>query len=229
MNFDGLQRRLVERLRDLIQSGTLTERGLARKTGISQPHIHNVLKGVRYFSIETSDQIMRELRISIDDLCASNAPQPSAAIQLIPMLYPEISTRCRAFPKAGETLYPLPFVWPSGTEHLYACRLGDDPAIGASFRRGDIVILDCSPLVRANPWAGGPFVIERNDCVMVRYLRAEQGVLFIYTQEHPEPEVSCDSVNLDGRNVTEIVRAKVVWVGRNLPVNRTLPVYRKAG
>ena len=36
--------------------------------GVSQPHIHNVLKGVRALSPELSDQILQHLRISLLDL-----------------------------------------------------------------------------------------------------------------------------------------------------------------
>ena len=39
-------------LRTRIQNGELTERSLARLTGISQPHIHNVLKGAKILSPE---------------------------------------------------------------------------------------------------------------------------------------------------------------------------------
>ena len=42
-----LRGRLVLRLRDMVRNGELTERALARTTGVSQPHIHNVLKGKR--------------------------------------------------------------------------------------------------------------------------------------------------------------------------------------
>jgi transcriptional regulator with XRE-family HTH domain len=71
MNFQELQRRFVDHLRERTRSGELTERGLARMTGVSQPHIHNVLKGKRYFSIETADAVLSELRLDLVDLLES--------------------------------------------------------------------------------------------------------------------------------------------------------------
>jgi transcriptional regulator with XRE-family HTH domain len=68
MTFADLHRRLVCQLQNRVRGGELTERGLARLTGISQPHIHNVLKGKRFFSTESSDIILRELNISVLDL-----------------------------------------------------------------------------------------------------------------------------------------------------------------
>lgn len=68
MDFLTLQCRLIGHLQERVRSGQITERQLARITGISQPHIHNVLKGVRFLSVTTADQILRELRIDIIDL-----------------------------------------------------------------------------------------------------------------------------------------------------------------
>jgi hypothetical protein len=53
-----------------IHNGELTERGFARMIGISQPHVHYVLKGVRTLSIEIADSILNILHLSILDLAS---------------------------------------------------------------------------------------------------------------------------------------------------------------
>ena len=68
MDFHELERRLLEHLRNLVRRGEITERGLARITGISQPHIHNVLKGKRTLSLDTADIILHILRLDLLDL-----------------------------------------------------------------------------------------------------------------------------------------------------------------
>src|SRR5438034_1253884 len=55
MTFQDLQLRLLEELRHRVRSGAATERGLARDTGLSQPHLHHVLKGKRLLSVEKAD------------------------------------------------------------------------------------------------------------------------------------------------------------------------------
>ena len=67
MNFRELQRRLIAYLRTLIRSGDATERGLARMTGVSQPHMHNVLKGKRLLSLEMADQVLAQLHLDVLD------------------------------------------------------------------------------------------------------------------------------------------------------------------
>ena len=68
MNFRELHDRLVVHLRRLVGGGEMTERGLARLSGISQPHLHNVLKGKRLFSTEAADEVLRQMHLDIFDL-----------------------------------------------------------------------------------------------------------------------------------------------------------------
>ncbi len=74
MNFWELERRLLADIRERVRRGDLTERGLARLAGVSQPHIHNVLKGKRDLSIETADAILSALGIDLLDLLEAREP-----------------------------------------------------------------------------------------------------------------------------------------------------------
>ena len=65
MTFHDLQQRLLDELRRQVRSGVATERGLAHLSGISQPHLHNVLKGKRILSMEKTDVVLRRLQIDI--------------------------------------------------------------------------------------------------------------------------------------------------------------------
>jgi predicted transcriptional regulator len=68
MTFQDLQYALVAEIRERVRSGELTERGLARLTGISQPHIHNVLKGKRLPSLAVMDRLMARLFLDVRTL-----------------------------------------------------------------------------------------------------------------------------------------------------------------
>jgi transcriptional regulator with XRE-family HTH domain len=68
MTFCDLHERLIENLRQRVRSGEMTERGMARATGVSQPHIHHVLRGKRLLSAVTADQILRQLNMDLLDL-----------------------------------------------------------------------------------------------------------------------------------------------------------------
>ncbi len=68
MTFLALQARLVAAMRFRIRNGEITERALARRAGISQPHIHHVLKGARTLSAELSDHVLEGLGLTVLDL-----------------------------------------------------------------------------------------------------------------------------------------------------------------
>ena len=68
LGFEQLQSRLLALIRERISSGELTERRLAHMTGISQPHVHNVLKGKRFLSLRAADAVLFVLRVDIVDL-----------------------------------------------------------------------------------------------------------------------------------------------------------------
>ena len=65
VTFASLEMRLLRYLRDMIRKGEITERSLARNTRISQPHLHNVLKGKRLLSTEKADQILSYLGLDL--------------------------------------------------------------------------------------------------------------------------------------------------------------------
>lgn len=68
INFDELTVRLRLYIQQRIHSGEFTERSLARILRISQPHLHNMLKGVRRLSVEFADRAMLKFRLSMLDL-----------------------------------------------------------------------------------------------------------------------------------------------------------------
>jgi len=67
LDFAELQRRLVAYLSEKVRNGEMTERRLARITGVSQPHMHHVLCGKRAFSMEMADRVMKALRKDLLD------------------------------------------------------------------------------------------------------------------------------------------------------------------
>ncbi len=71
MNYRDAQAKWLARVRDRIHNGELTERGLAPWIGISQPHVHKVLKGVRNLSPEILDSILEYFQMSSAVLLAA--------------------------------------------------------------------------------------------------------------------------------------------------------------
>lgn len=68
---------LLDRLRQnvcsRVRNGEITERGLARRIGVSQPHMHLVLKGAKKLSPEIADTLLNEFCLSVIDLLPAAA------------------------------------------------------------------------------------------------------------------------------------------------------------
>jgi hypothetical protein len=71
-----------------VQNGEFSERSLAKILGISQPQLHNVLKGARGFRTPLADTILAKLRLSILDLLAPTEFRPYDALPSIPRKQP---------------------------------------------------------------------------------------------------------------------------------------------
>ncbi|HTU45972.1 MAG TPA: hypothetical protein VMF91_12965 [Bryobacteraceae bacterium] len=68
VTFHALRTRLVAVVNARLQNGEFTERGLAKILGVSQPQIHNVLKGARKLQWDLADRLIIDLRIKLLDL-----------------------------------------------------------------------------------------------------------------------------------------------------------------
>ena len=68
MTFHDLHQRLINDVRRRVSSGEISVRGLALATGMSQPHLHNVLKGKRLLSADLADSVLAQLHIDLLDL-----------------------------------------------------------------------------------------------------------------------------------------------------------------
>lgn len=93
MNFQQLLDRLKAWLNVQVRNGALTERGLARRAGMSQSHIHNVLKGARILTPSTADRILRGLGLTVLDLLDSSGdgavtPPPARRLRRRPLRRP---------------------------------------------------------------------------------------------------------------------------------------------
>jgi transcriptional regulator with XRE-family HTH domain len=75
-SFESLLEGLRARLQAMVRNGDLTERGLARRMGLSQPHMHNILKGTRHLKPDLADRVLREMGISLAELLQEDKSAP---------------------------------------------------------------------------------------------------------------------------------------------------------
>ncbi len=75
MTFQSLHQQLVLEITRRVDAGDTTVSSLARRAGISQPHLHLVLKGKRGFSWDFADRAALVIGLRVEDLIASANPR----------------------------------------------------------------------------------------------------------------------------------------------------------
>ena len=143
MRFSDAQQRLLARLQAKIRGGEITESGLARLTGISQPHIHNALKGVRLLSSKFSDVLLDALGLTLADLItptlASYEPALFTTVRLLDA--PVGPGHPARFDDAVSRIaIPLPLI--DNLDDPWVLRLGPDPALAPPFGESALVLVD---------------------------------------------------------------------------------------
>lgn len=175
MNFQDARLRLLAYVRNEIRNGELTERRLARLVGISQPHAHNVLKGVRTLSPQVFDLVLKYLHLSLLDL----APTEELEAQLdrrrrprvaeIPFLATPIGPG-QPWPAKVDwrRTFPAPLAMISAPNDLRMANLSPDPAVAATLGSCNLALLDISEGSRSAISPDGLYVTEREGEAVLR-------------------------------------------------------------
>jgi transcriptional regulator with XRE-family HTH domain len=224
VNFQFLRARLMSHVRARVRNGEISERRLARLAGISQPHIHNVLKGARQLSTEMADRIMQRLRIDLLDLltvgegCATHEVSPnreladSGECRMIAMLDGRIG-REYPFPHAvGPEWYPF---LAADVQHLgspIAARLAPDPLRAPLLDCSGVVLLDRAEAVRVDPDEDGYFALDLSGAGTIGLVRRAKRRLYLRVW-HADV---WQAIPLPDRDPLDVIQGRVIIAARHL-------------
>ena len=216
MYFRQLQGRLIEIARTRVQAGELTERGLARLCGVSQPHMHNVLKNLRALSIDSADRLMLALDIGVSDLLWQAPADCDARVRAIPVLRHRIGPGSDAQVAILQGHFPFPESMVGHMVEPLAARLGPDLVMPRALAAHDLILLDQNPQLRSMPGGDGLWVVAEDNRLRVRYVRLGGTRVYIADETTlPDPQ-KWHTISLQGRNILDVVRARIVWMGREM-------------
>jgi hypothetical protein len=237
LTFQDAQLRMLAYLRDRIHNGDLTERGFARMVGISQPHIHNVLNGVRNLSIDLSDSILKSFHMSILDLASLDEleakltprkpPQRVSEVQFYePILKDPVGPGSHWPDKidAGQR-FSIPLSIRATPSSLVLARLAQDPEMKHTLAGCDTVILDISERARAEPSPEGLYAVERNGEVLLRFMRPGSHGYYLVSDAARETPAEWDYLHVSRADAGGFIKARVLWLGREQ--DRHLPMHQR--
>jgi hypothetical protein len=206
-----MQALLLAEVRRRVASGEFTERGLAADIGVSQPHLHNVLKGARALTPGVADPLLARLKLSLRDLLI--APEEAGGLRQVPELAGLLGPGL-PFPDADHPLLRHTFAASllANLRDPKVARLAADNALPPEFLPGDLVLLDFDPRPRARPRAECWYAADFSCGPAVRRARLEGGEL--YLDSAPVSPVTC--ISMANKHMLDVLRARIVWLGRQM-------------
>jgi hypothetical protein len=216
VHIEDLYERLVDVARQRIRSGELTERGLSRLCGVSQPHIHNVLKQIRMLSPGSADRLMDALGITLPELLWRAPDDGSGSVRIVPMLRHRIGPGLDTSLTVFRGYMPFPTRIVEKLVNPVVAQLGPDLVLPSAVSANDLILLDQNPEVRASPKGESCWVVSEPAGLRVRYVRWGGTRVYLANQDTVRDPKLWDAMPLQGNSVADIVRARIVWIGREL-------------
>lgn len=225
MRFDDFQKLLVASLRARVRNGECTERGLAKAVGVSQPHVHNILKGVRILSPEVGDQILQKLNLSLLDLLHPDHAAQALNLTASPAnQYSWISVlEGRLGPyhpwptgSSSSERFPISYSKLAGLLHPVVVRTARDAAMEPLFAADDVALLDQAKAARTEIHTDSLYVLKRGDFGLIRRLRLVANSLYIVAESQIYKPAEWERISIVNLDITHIVRARITFLAPEL-------------
>lgn len=227
MTFQDARLKLLACVRNQMCNGEITERGFARMIGISQPHAHNVLKGVRTLSPEIGDLILKSLQLSLADLVSLdeiemqlNRRRAQESAGNVAFLNSPLGPG-EAWPSAmnWRKSFPLPFRPPPIPSALAMAELTADPKMGATVGGCDVGLLE---ILAGQHGAGQQgairpealYVIERAGEALLRYIRSGARCHYLVSDADFDDPAAWEPIEHGAVSLGNLIKARVLWLGR---------------
>jgi hypothetical protein len=221
MTFYEAQFRLLALITSQVRNGHVTERGVARLTGVSQPHIHNVLKGVRNLSPKITDKLLKLFNLSILDLSSNSELQGRMMSSRTRTLAMELNVlqepigrnskwNKALFSRQPPLILPVPTRY-SDKAYLAAARLRPDLRMSDVLEESDLAVVStAAPVLPPDPQ--GLYVVQIQGGTAVRYLRQGKSHLYVSTADALECPFDWERAQLSDWSYK--VYGQLLWIGK---------------
>ncbi len=216
MRIEDLYDRLVDVARQRVRAGELTERGLSRLCGVSQPHIHNVLKSIRTLSPESADRLMTALGVTLPELVWRSRDDGSDSVRVVPIVRNRIGPGIDAALTSWRGFMPFSRAMTEPLVNPVVAQVAPDLVLPAQLAANDFILLDQNPQLRSEPEGKSCWVVAEPTGLRIRYVRRGGSKLWLANEMTVREPGRWEQAPLHGKDITEIVRARIVWIGREL-------------
>jgi len=221
--FGELASRLVRYVQELIRRGEMSERRLARLTGYSQPHIHNVLRGVRSLNLAMADRFLETLGVPLaalftpDELAGRAPPSPAEAV-MVPVLSGRLGGG-QAFPQDSPQprLYPMPAREVQDLQNPALATVDrEERSMWPALWPGDLALLDRGTATRRRPRLDSVYALAWEGRGLIGRCQRIGSALALYFDNEAEAPDTPDRLPVGAAGIYNVVRGRIVWIGRDL-------------
>jgi len=225
LTFAVLQNRLLRHVRERVANGELTERGLARMIGVSQPHMHNILKGVRALTSDIGDLLIAALGVSLLELAETE--ELGQALEArgggqgtgrqVRLVQGQLSPFER-FPDPGpaDDWVRVPDVLVAAVRRPAIMAYVADIEVEHLFGGVANIILEMDEAARLAVRPECWYAIRWGGAGYVRRLRRNPGALVVLGQRSWRPSNLPDRIPLGDLSALSVIRGRVEWCGPDI-------------
>lgn len=162
---------------------------------------------------------MDALNVTIPQVLWNSEDINAAAVTAVPLLRARIGPGTAASFSTFRGYMPFPAGLIHDLHEPLAAYLAADLALPPEYRMGDLVLLNQSIAARTAVATSSGWIVAERAGLRVRYVRRAGGGLELGS--NPEWSGPRQTISLHGRDILEIVRARIVWIGRETETSRT--------
>jgi hypothetical protein len=159
---------------------------------------------------------MEALNISVPQMLWVSPNLAASEIRAVPLLRNRIGPGSEASFSAIRGYLPFPASQVTSLDDPVAAHIAADLALPSELRAGDLVLLDRNAASRILPEPGSCWVVADTAGLRVRYVRRTGGTLEVGAASNRPDGRVWRTISLHGRDILEIVRARIVWIGREM-------------
>jgi hypothetical protein len=167
-------------------------------------------------SPESADRLLNALDLNIAALLFSFDRKADSTIQPVPMPRNKIGAGAGADFGAFRGFMPFCSAQVASLIEPVVAQLAPDLVLPRAFKPNDYVLLDRNPALRRSPGGGGCWVIAESGVLRARYVKVGGTCIYIADETTLHQPPRWEVISLERRDILEIVRARIVWIGRDL-------------
>jgi hypothetical protein len=163
-----------------------------------------------------ADRLMRAMGVTVPEVLWAAGGMNLAEVRAVPILRSRVGPGTMASFESFRGYMPFPAGLVAALKDPVAAYLAADLALPAEYRADDLVLLDSNPVIRTALASSACWIVKENAGLRVRYVRRARGGLEVASDPGLTHNPEWRAISLHRRNILEIVRARIVWFGREM-------------